>query len=78
MEDNLVRAFSGNEIEVISLQGELEGNGISSSTNYGSTSGVNPFWGGSPVELDLYILQKDLEKAEKIIREFVQSRGGEK
>jgi hypothetical protein len=73
MDDNLFRAFTGGEIEVILLQGELEENGISSTTQYGSTSGVNPIYGGAPVELDLLINQSDLDKAIGIIEKFLES-----
>ncbi|MCX6225410.1 MAG: hypothetical protein NTV01_11795 [Bacteroidia bacterium] len=74
MDDNLYKAFTGSEIEVILLQGELEENGISTTTRYGSTFGVNPCYGGAPIELDLLINHWDLEKATPIIQEFLQNR----
>ena len=74
MEDKLYKAFTGSEIETILLQGELEASGISSTTGYGSTSGTNPFYGGAPVSMDLYIEECDLDKATRIIQEFLNNR----
>ncbi len=74
MNNNLLKVFSGTEIEVVLLQGELEENGISSTTRYGTTSGVNPFYGGAPVELDLIIEESKLEKAKPIIEEYIRNR----
>ncbi len=74
MENKLYKAYTGSEIEVILLQGELEENGISSSTQYGSTSGIGPIYGGAPLALDLFINESDFEKATSIIQEFVQNQ----
>lgn len=74
MKDNIILAFSGTEIEVILLQGELEANGVTSTTQYGATSGINPIYGGAAVELDLFINESDLGKARLIIEEFKQNQ----
>jgi hypothetical protein len=74
MKNNLLKVFTGSEIEAILLQGELEENGISSTTQYASTSLVNPFCGGAPVALDLFIIESDLEKAKPIVEEYLQNR----
>lgn len=77
MNDNLFKAFTGSEIEVILLQGELEENEIASSTRYGANFMVNPVYGGAPVELDLFINESDLEKASPIIMQYIQNRNSE-
>lgn len=74
MEDKLFIAFSGSEIEVILLQGELEENGIQTIYRDGSKSGVSPFYGGMPQVIDLYINEADLRKATPIIEEFIRNR----
>lgn len=74
MENKLIRAFTGSEIEVVLLQGELEGNGILSTTHYGSTFAMSPVYGGAPVELDLFIEESELEKANPIIEEYLRNR----
>ena len=78
MKNNLITVFSGNEIEVVLLQGALEESGISSTTRYGTISGVDPLWGGAPVAMDLFINESDLEKARPIIEAFIQNRDLEK
>ncbi|MFA6127891.1 MAG: hypothetical protein WC699_11340 [Bacteroidales bacterium] len=78
MKDSLITIFSGSEIEVILLQGELENNGIATSTSYGTYSGVSPYYGGAPVSLDLTISELDLAKARPIIDEYLQNRDSEK
>lgn len=72
MENKLHKAFTGSEISVVLLQGELEANGIPSSTRYGTNSLVNPIYGGAPTELDLFINESDLEKATPIILEYIR------
>jgi len=74
METKLYKAFTGSEIEVILLQGELEDNGISSLTRDGSTTGVSMYYGGTPLAIDLFIEESDLERATPVIQEFIQNR----
>ncbi len=77
MEDKLYRAFSGSEIEAILLQGALDDNDISSMYRDGSTTGVSPFYGGTPITIDLFINETDLEKATPIIEEYLRNRNSE-
>ena len=78
MNNKLLRVFTGTEIEVILLQGELEENGISSMTSNGSASVSSTIYGGAPTSLELYINEPDLEKARPIIQEFQKNRDSEK
>ena len=77
MKDNLINVFTGNEIEVVLLQGELEENGISSMTRNASSVG-STIYGGAPTSLELFINEPDLEKARPIIQEFQKNRDSEK
>lgn len=75
METSLYKAFSGSEIEVLLLQGELEANNIGSLIRDGFASGLRAgFYGGSPSAVDLFIDESDLEKATPIIQEFLANR----
>jgi hypothetical protein len=75
MENNLFKAFTGSEIEVLLLQGELEANNISSMKRDGFASGLRAgFYGGSPSSVDLFIEESELEKATPIIEEFLANR----
>lgn len=79
MDDKLYRAFTGSEIEVILLQGELEDNGIACFTRDGVTAGWKPgFYFGNPESVDLFISLADKEKAGTIIQEFINNREAEK
>lgn len=78
MNDNLLRVFSGNEVDVILLKGLLEGNGISSMIQDDFSSGLRAgFYGGPPSSLDLFINEQDIEKAVPIIEEFLHSKNPE-
>lgn len=73
MNNKLLLAFTGTEIEVILLKGELEDNGISTLVRDDFNSSISAgFFAGSPSSLDLFINESDLEKAEPIIQEFLQ------
>ena len=78
MNNNLITIFTGSEIEVILLQGELEENGISSVTQNASTSVISTIYGGAPSALDLFINEPDLEKATPIVEEYILNRDLEK
>ena len=67
--DTLIKAYSGTEGLVHILKDKLEQNGIIATIQ--NNSG-DSFFGGTPIALDLYILQNDIKKAEPIIREFVK------
>lgn len=71
--DELVRVFTGSEVAVILLQGELEDIGIGSVVQNDYVSGISVgFIGGTPTSVDLYIQQSNLERAQSLITEFVQ------
>lgn len=79
MKNNLIRAFTGTEFEVILLKGELEENGISTMIKDDFTNSISAgFYGGTPSSIDLFINESDLVKAEPIIREYIQNRDLEK
>jgi hypothetical protein len=67
--DTLIKAYSGTESLVNILKDKLEQDGIDSTIR--NNSG-DSFFRGTPVALDLYILKSDVNKAESIIREFLE------
>ncbi len=68
---NLILVYSGTELTVNLLKGELEKSGISGMNRNDFKSGVSAgFTGGVPSAIDLFIQELDLEKAEPIISEF--------
>ena len=72
--NNLVKVFTGNEVSVILLKGELEENGISAIIKNEYQSGITAgFLGGVPSAIDLYIKELDFNQAEPIIHEFVKN-----
>lgn len=73
-ESNLVRIFTGSEISVILLKGELEENGITALIQNDFQSGISAgFSGGVPSGIDLFIMESDLFKAEPIVNDFIQN-----
>jgi hypothetical protein len=73
-ENDLIRIYTGTEVSVIHLKEELEENGISVMMQNDFQSGISAgFVGGVPSAIDLYILEKDLKKAEPIINDFIQN-----
>lgn len=74
MQDKIVKAFTGSEVQVATLKGILDEAGIAvmieDSFNAGITAG---FTGGVPSAIDLFILDKDLVKAEPILKEFMEA-----
>ena len=72
-ENKLVRVFAGSEITVNLLQAELEQAGIPSNVvNEYEQSNLRGFSTGTPYSVDLYILDKDMEKADPIVQEFLK------
>jgi len=72
-ENKLIRVFTGTEVMVNLLKDELEKEGIFGIIQNDFKSGVIAgFGGGVPSAIDLYIQQKDLQKAEPIINEFIR------
>jgi hypothetical protein len=72
---DLFRIYTGTEVSVILLKGELEEKGIScmirNDFQSGNTAG---FFGGIPSAVDLYIRESDAALAEPIISEFVNRK----
>ena len=70
--NELIRVFTGSEVSVILLQGDLEEIGIGSLVQNDYQSGISGgFLGGIPSAIDLFIQQSDLIKAEPLINEFI-------
>jgi hypothetical protein len=68
---NLICVYSGTELTVNLLQDELGKFGIPSMIQNDFNSGVSAgFSGGIPSSIDLFIQERDLEKADSIISEF--------
>lgn len=75
MDDNLHMVFTGTEVEVLLLKGELEENGIASMVRDRLASSLRAgYVAGTFSTLELYITGSDLEKAKPIIEEFLGSR----
>jgi hypothetical protein len=71
---NLIHVYSGTELTVNLLKGELEIFGIPSIIRNGFYSGISAgFPGGVPSSIELLIQELDLEKAEPIISEFTKT-----
>jgi hypothetical protein len=72
--NNLVKVFTGSEVSVILLKGELEENGIAAIIRNEYQSGITAgFLGGVPSAIDLYINESDFKQVEPIINEFVKN-----
>jgi hypothetical protein len=73
-EKKLVWIFTGTEISVILLKGELEENGITALIQNDYQSGIFAgFSGGVPSAIDLYVQESDLFQAEPIVNDFIQN-----
>jgi hypothetical protein len=73
-ENGIIRVYTGTEISVIHLKEELEESGISVMLQNDFGSGVSAgFVGGVPSAIDLYILKSDFDKAEPIIKDFIEN-----
>jgi hypothetical protein len=68
-DDNLIKAYAGNEASVLLLKARLEEAGISALIkNDYSTA----WYLAVPPAIDLYIQESDLKEAGPIIRDFTQ------
>lgn len=73
-EDKLIRVFSGSQIAVMLLKGELENIGISVIIQNDFDTGLSAgFFGGGPSAIDLFIQEFDRKEAEPIINEFLRN-----
>ncbi len=68
-----IRVFTGSEVTVGMIKGELENQGISSLIKSDFNSGIAAgFSGGVPSAIDLYIESKDVERAMPIINDLIR------
>ena len=75
-EDDLIRIFTGSEVLVILLKGELEQTGVQSMVKNDYDAGLSAgFVSGVPSAVDLYIQKSDLDKAEPILSDFIKNNG---
>ena len=71
--NELVLVFTGNGIIIQRIKTELELNGITSIIQDGFKSGIAAgFGGGIPSAVDLFVVERDVEKASKIIKAIVE------
>lgn len=68
--DDLIKVFTGSEFSVFLLKGKLEELGIPSIVR-NDFNGA--FLGTVPPAVDLLINESDLDKAEPVIREFIEN-----
>lgn len=69
--DKIVKVFTGREVNVLTIKGELDSYGIPSMISNDFNSGtIAGFFGGIPTAIDLYIYKRDLERATPIIKEL--------
>ncbi len=68
--------YTGTEVSVILLKGELEEKGISSMIKNDFQSGnAAGFFGGIPSAVDLYIRESDAARAKPFVSEFMNRKG---
>jgi hypothetical protein len=68
---DLVKIYSDTEITVTHLKNRLADNGIESMIKNDFESGVSAgFVAGAPNSVELYVMNKDLERAQAIIEQF--------
>lgn len=71
--EDLIRIYSGTEVSVILLKGNLEEAGISSMIKNDFQSGNSAgFYGGIPSAVDLFIQASDMERAQAVVNDFLQ------
>ncbi|MCW3788281.1 putative signal transducing protein [Plebeiibacterium sediminum] len=72
--NDTIKVFTGSEVTVAMIKGELENQGISSLIKSDFKSGIAAgFSGGVPSAIDLYIESKDVERATPIINDLIKS-----
>ena len=70
--DGIVAIYSGDEISVIHLKGELESVDIECLVRSDYESGLAAgFMGGTPTTYELFVLDSSLEAAQPILQEFL-------
>lgn len=72
-DENMIKVFTGTEIEVNILKNRFAEIGINGIVQNDFQSGIIAgFGGGTPSSVDFYIDKKDLSEAEEIIADFNQ------
>ena len=70
---DLIRVFTGRDVQVYLLKDELEANGIGAMIRNDFHAGAMAgFGGGVPSAIDLYILAEDEERAADILKDFLE------
>lgn len=70
---NIIRVYSGTEIQVNLLKEELEKIGVTGLIKDENKSGLAAgFFGSGPSSIDFYIPEEDEPKAEEIIKDFIE------
>ena len=73
MADTLQKIFSGTEVEVLMLKGELEENGILCMTRDDQASSIGVgYYSGTTSTIELYINSNDFSAAEPILADFLK------
>lgn len=71
-----VRLFTGSLIEIQRLQLDLDDHEIPSMVKNNFQSGLRAgFYGGSPSQVELFIYEEDMDKAEGILEAFREEMG---
>ncbi len=72
--NKIVKVFTGREVNVMTIKGELESYGIPSLIRNDFNSGMMAgFFGGVPTAIDLYVYARDLKRANPIIKELAHA-----
>jgi hypothetical protein len=71
--NQLVKVYTGTELKVLTLKSFLEEIGVNSSIQNNYKAGIQVgFVGGVQSAVDLFIQFSDFDKAEPIIRDFIE------
>lgn len=71
--DELVKLYTGGDVIINHIKIELEAKGISSLVKDGFKQGLGAgFGGGIPSAIDIFVTEKDFEKAYKIVKTLTE------
>jgi hypothetical protein len=71
-----IKLFTGSLIEIQRLQLDLDDQGIPSMVKNNFQSGIRAgFYGGSPLQVELFIYEEDREKSAPILEAFKEQMG---
>lgn len=72
-QEELVKLYTGNEIIINRIKTELETEGITSLVKDGFKQGMEAgFVGGVPSAIDVFVTEKDFEKAHEIVNALIE------